>query len=171
MSQAPVLDRDSCNKRLKKLYTAWKHQSADATQNSRPLDDYDAIVVGLAKGLSDETTYAKSLSIFIWLFGYELPESLLVLTEERVYFLSSKKKIEFLQPLENQKLDGVPPVKLLTREKNADGAEFFDEIFASIKKRGGKAEYKIGAFVKDPFKGTTFDQFKARMPTENAVFR
>lgn len=43
----------------------------------------------------------------------------MILAEESINFLASKKKIEFLRKLENQKMEdtGVPPVKLLVRDR------------------------------------------------------
>lgn len=43
----------------------------------------------------------------------------MVLAEEVIYFLASKKKIEFLRKVENQKIEdtGVPPVMLLVRDR------------------------------------------------------
>lgn len=43
----------------------------------------------------------------------------MILAEDSINFLASKKKIEFLRKLENQKTDetGVPPVKLLVRDR------------------------------------------------------
>lgn len=43
----------------------------------------------------------------------------MILAEEVISFLASKKKIEFLRKVENQKTDdtGVPPVKLFVRDR------------------------------------------------------
>lgn len=41
----------------------------------------------------------------------------MVLTMEAIYFLASKKKIEFLRQVENAKDESIPSVKLLVRDR------------------------------------------------------
>lgn len=54
----------------------------------------------------------------IWLLGYELTDTVIVFTEDAVYFLSSKKKIGFLKQIENHKdKDDGPSVKFLIRDR------------------------------------------------------
>ena len=53
-----------------------------------------------------------------WLLAYELTDTILVLSMEGIYFLASKKKIEFLKQVEGVKEEnGIPSVKLLTRDR------------------------------------------------------
>lgn len=42
------------------------------------------------------------MPIQIWLFGYELNDTICVFTRDGVHILSGKKEIEFLKPLENR---------------------------------------------------------------------
>ena len=69
-------------------------------------------------GAEDDMPYTKSAALQIWLLGYELRDTILVITSQGVFFLASKKKIDFLKQIENNESDGdVPPIKLLIREK------------------------------------------------------
>lgn len=71
-----------------------------------------------AVGNNDDTVYSKSSTLQTWLLGYELTDTIVVITKEAICFLASKKKIDFLKQLEGTKAEeDAPIVKLLVREK------------------------------------------------------
>ena len=66
-----------------------------------------------------DVSKALSFSLQTWLFGYELADTLCVFCANDIHVLSSKKKVEFLRPLEATlgKRNDLPDLQLLTRNK------------------------------------------------------
>lgn len=65
--------------------------------------------------------------------------------------MASKKKIDFLKQVEGVKEDGVPPVKLLTRERGDNDKANFEKIIEIMK--GSKDGKTVGVFAKDHYPG------------------
>lgn len=141
------LDKEAYYRRIKRLYSNWKKGEDD-------FSNVDAIVVSV--GVDEEIVYAKSTALQTWLFGYELTDTIMVFCEEKIIFMASKKKVEFLKQIANTKgnenANGTPAITLLVREKQNDSNKAnFDKMLEAI--RGSKKGKRIGVFSKDKFPG------------------
>ncbi|XP_075685078.1 FACT complex subunit SPT16 [Rhinoderma darwinii] len=141
------LDKEAYYRRIKRLYSNWKKGEDDYS-------NVDAIVVSV--GVDEEIVYAKSTALQTWLFGYELTDTIMVFCEEKIIFMASKKKVEFLKQIANLKgnenANGTPAITLLVREKQNEGNKAnFEKMLEAI--RGSKKGKRIGVFSKDKFPG------------------
>ncbi|PKK17178.1 FACT complex subunit SPT16-like, partial [Columba livia] len=79
----------------------------------------------------------------------------MVFCEEKILFMASKKKVEFLKQVAQAKgtegANGVPAITLLVREKNESNKANFEKMIEALRSsRGGK---RLGVFSKDKFPG------------------
>ncbi|KAK0174573.1 hypothetical protein PV327_010331 [Microctonus hyperodae] len=160
------LDKDTFFRRMKRLYTAWKEGSAGTDVGADDsLSKIDCIVSAVGK--DEEIIYSKSMALQTWLLSYELPDTIMILAENCICFLSSKKKIEFLRKVENQKSDdtGVPPVKLFVRGKDDEDKSNFANLIKIIK--ASKKGKTLGVFSKENYDGAFMVAWKAALKPES----
>lgn len=151
-----TLDKEVFHRRLKKLFTAWKE-----SEGENGFSKMDALVAAVGK--DEDIIYSKSGAMHTWLLGYELTDTIMVLTENKVHFLASKKKIEFLRQGE-PKDETQTQVNLIVRDKDKDN-ENFKALIASIKaSKNGKV---VGHFPKDNYPGPFMDAWRAALKKED----
>lgn len=103
------------------------------------------------RGQHDESQpYLKSSILHQYLFGYELPDTILLLTEDGMcYIFATKKKCDFLEPAVNYTPlpEGITGLKLLRKSKNgSDNQEQFNIL---LKVAGEAADVKVGILLKE----------------------
>lgn len=156
------VDKDTFFRRMKRLYAAWKDGEVGTDDSFSKMDCLVSAV-----GTDEDIVYSKSTALQTWLLSYELTDTIMILAEDSINFLASKKKIEFLRKLENQKTDetGVPPVKLLVRDRNDEDKANFAKLVDVIKQsEKGKT---LGVFSKENYPGAFMDAWRTVLKSES----
>ncbi|KAH8365695.1 hypothetical protein KR093_003515 [Drosophila rubida] len=148
-----VLDKESFVRRIKRLYTEWK---APSTGHDDALSNLDCIMSVV--GVDEDVVYSKSMALQLWLLGYELTDTISVFASDAIYFLTSKKKIEFLKQAQNISEEGVPEIKLLVRDRTDKDKANFDKLIKTI--QNSKKGKRLGVFTKDAFPGEFSEAWK-----------
>ncbi|KAL7732830.1 hypothetical protein ACLKA6_005962 [Drosophila palustris] len=148
-----VLDKESFVRRIKRLYTEWK---APSTGHDDALSNLDCIMSVV--GVDEDVIYSKSMALQLWLLGYELTDTISVFASDAIYFLTSKKKIEFLKQAQNISEEGVPEIKLLVRDRTDKDQANFEKLIKTI--QNSKKGKRLGVFTKDAFPGEFSEAWK-----------
>jgi len=90
-------------------------QKAPSIGHDDALSNLDCIMSVV--GVEEDVLYSKSMALQLWLLGYELTDTISVFASDAIYFLTSKKKIEFLKQTQNITEEGFPEIKLLVRDR------------------------------------------------------
>jgi nucleosome binding factor SPN SPT16 subunit len=133
--------------RLEKFQTDWTEHKSTRWGGS------DAICIPFGATSSDAVSYSKSSAMHLYLLGYEFPDSIIVITKNSFYFMSTKKKCAYL---ESALVGTSSPISVNLIEKDKDDGvnkERFHNLLSVIRKGGGKrlgslfsVEY-VGKFI------------------------
>ncbi|KAH9826582.1 FACT complex subunit spt16 [Teratosphaeria destructans] len=150
MGDEVVINKDNFHNRVSSLISQWK---ADKRSGNNVFGDVSSIV--LVMGKSDETQgFHKANAAQFWLLGYEFPTTLILLTQESICILTTKKKAAYLFPLQD---GGKVPVEVLVRGKDdEENAKHFAKILDIVKGAGKK----VGVLTKDPAAGPFVNEWR-----------
>ncbi|KAG7353495.1 Xaa-pro dipeptidase [Nitzschia inconspicua] len=136
------LDVERFYNRLKKLHSSFvKHKNFWNGAQSMCLNRGQ---------LNDDEPYNRSVVLHHWLFGYELPDTIVLLKEDgNMYVCSTKKKCEFLQPAIGK--DAAFKIHLLVRNKDDNNAENYATLLKQATQGSSAKEnsYKVGVIAKE----------------------
>jgi nucleosome binding factor SPN SPT16 subunit len=97
--------------------------------------------------------YLKSTLLHQWLFGYEIPDTILLLRKDgHVYFLATKKKCDFLQPAVDKvpKNSPLSAIHLLLRNKEDNDAKNYETLVKeAFEARVNGTKRAIGVIIKE----------------------
>ncbi|KAI8915126.1 FACT complex subunit-domain-containing protein [Entophlyctis helioformis] len=114
----------------------------------------------------DAPIYSKSLALQTWLLGYEFPDTITAVTQDKFIFVTTVKKGAHLESLRQDK--GVP-FEVLKRTKD----EAFNEtLYAKLldELSSSKAGKKLGVIVKDEVAGKNVDGWKRALKASGKGF-
>lgn len=120
------LDVNRFFSRLEKLHGHFnKHRSTSIWNNANCLM--------LHRGpLNDDEPYLKSVVLHQWLFGYELPDTVILVRQDgEVWILAAKKKCEFVRAAADKIPSGssIKEIHLLLRNKEDNNAENYETLW------------------------------------------
>jgi len=144
---APEVNSEVFNHRARRIWANW--------EKSKELEDVDALAIPYGKNHEEPMTI-KTSSIHLWLFGWELTESVVVLLRKKLVFFSVNKKIAIIKTI---KPDGI---EIETIEKKKDALEeSVETLFATIESEMGNK--KIGIIKKDKHEGVLIDHWNKQV--------
>ncbi|KAK3988283.1 FACT complex subunit-domain-containing protein [Cladorrhinum sp. PSN332] len=143
------IDSKVFQERISHFVNAWK---ADKRSGDALFQGASSVVILMGK-VDEEPELYKNNAMHFWLLGYEFPTTLMLLTLDTIYILTTQKKAKYL----NQIKGGRFPVEVLVRGKDAaENEKLFVKITDAIKAAGKK----VGVLTKDTSKGPFIDEWK-----------
>jgi len=151
--------------RLALMHGHWmRHRELFGRNGNNPYPGWEgAESILVLCGKSDEAGYKRNNSIHIWLFGYELLSTILIITATDIYICAGSKTSQTLQQLERKESEraGALKLTLVTKNKENGYASNFDFLRGILSKSGKKVgliREEMKGFA-DKFQKTIHDQF------------
>ena len=108
----------------------------------------DAISIPLGSS-EEETQYSKAASVHLYLFGYELPDSVIVLARNQFYFMATAKKCKIIR--DSLQSNATMNINVLEKTKDeGQNREHLNALINVVRKGSGR---KLGSLFKDKHLG------------------
>lgn len=141
------IDVDQFYQRLDKLIGYWM-------SNKGLFGGAETISIPLGATQSeDAAVYSKSTSTHQYLFGYEFPDAIILLTKNSFYFMATAKKCSYLESAFEGKSATPSGITINFLKKSKDDTanrEMFHTLLGVARKNNGK---KIGSLYKGDYNG------------------
>ncbi|KAK0728654.1 FACT complex subunit-domain-containing protein [Lasiosphaeria miniovina] len=144
------IDGKVFQERISHFINAWK---ADKRSGDALFNGVSSILILMGKVDDTNPEFHKNNAMHFWLLGYEFPTTLMLLTLDTIYILTTQKKAKYLDQIKGGRF----PVEVLVRGKDSTENEMlFVKITDAIKAAGKK----VGVLSKDASKGPFIDEWK-----------
>ncbi|KAJ1652761.1 FACT complex subunit spt16 [Dispira simplex] len=156
-----TLDVELFHERAHRFVEHWK-----AALKTDPNPYHQTQVILVPMGIIGEETnpYQKTRALHVWLWGYEFPNTLMVLTPSKWYFVTSSSKAKLLEPLCQTEAHDQVPIEVLRLTKDAQkDNQVFKQVVDILRKAGPK----VGVFPKDTPEGKTMNVWEAVYKAES----
>eukprot|EP00871_Galdieria_phlegrea_P002856 jgi/Galph1/3571/GphlegSOOS_G2212.1 len=149
--------QEDFEKRLKSLYSFWESEIS-----SPSLQRASILAVASGKTEQDEVTgYSRSLSLFVWLFGEEIQETVLFLRKERISLVSRQDTCNALRKLTGELTD-IPPISFYEINSDNEIESAFQQAF-SVNFENSDQKMVVGVIKKDHQKGKLYELFEQKV--------
>ena len=145
--EGPSVDLESCGRRLRSLYDAWSDAKTAAFFNGA-----ECVLLGSGANKEEELRYLKAVSLEIWLFSYELPDTVMAFVKKdgddanEMHAIASGKKAKLLESA-RETIESSIKGKLTVhvKPKNEDGSAQVEALVKILQEKCAK----VGACAKE----------------------
>lgn len=152
-----TIDEAKFHERLSRLRDHWQRECAAGEAEAAGWGGAaSALCVPMGAATDGDALYSKSAALHLYLFGYEFPDSIIIITRTNFLFMAAQKKCGYLQHL----VAAAPAptnlkVSLYHKTKDeASNRENFHQMFQLMKASlSGKQAQRLGGLPKAAFEG------------------
>ncbi|KAF9174824.1 FACT complex subunit spt16 [Mortierella sp. AD011] len=150
-----TIDARLFHRRARGLVNHWKKSNG----SDESFQNVSSLLVVLGNMTDEDNMYQKTTALQIWLFGYELTQTLMLFTPDTLHVVTGGNKAKILESLKTWEGPQFP-IEIHARTKDeAHNEEIFQKIVEIIAKNGDR----VGVFAKDTQTGGFATAWEAAM--------